>query len=83
MKFKIRGFVAWWVWRSYYLMQMVGWSRRIRIVLDWTTALFFKNDIVQLDLFGDKHPLERHANCRCKNCVENRGAGGGGRLALS
>jgi hypothetical protein len=38
---------------------MQGWSRRIRIVLDWTVSLFFKNDIVQLDLYGAKHPLER------------------------
>ena len=46
---KIRGMVAWWVWRSYYLFQMPFWSRRLRIVIDWTIALFFKNDIVKLD----------------------------------
>ena len=48
-KFRIYGFVAWWVWRTYYLMQMPQWSRRLRIVLDWTVALMFKNDVVQLD----------------------------------
>jgi len=58
-KFKVRGFAAWWVWRTYYLLQMPRWSRRFRIMLDWTTALLFKNDIVQLDLFGEGHPLER------------------------
>ena len=47
---KIYGFVAWWVWRTYYLMQMPQWSRRLRIVIDWTIALFFKNDVVELDL---------------------------------
>jgi NADH dehydrogenase len=57
--FKIRGFVAWWVWRSYYLFQMPRWSRRIRIMLDWTVALIVKNDVVQLDLFGDQHPAAR------------------------
>lgn len=59
MGLKIRGFVAWWVWRSYYLLQMPQWSRRIRIMLDWSVALLFKNDVVQLDLFGDEHPAER------------------------
>ncbi|HET6249502.1 MAG TPA: NAD(P)/FAD-dependent oxidoreductase [Tepidisphaeraceae bacterium] len=49
MKLEIRGFLAWWVWRTYYVMQMRSWSRRIRIILDWTVALFVKNDIVQLD----------------------------------
>ncbi len=57
MKVQIRGFVAWWVWRTYYLMQMPGWSRRLRIVIDWTIALFFHNDIVKLDLYGLEHPL--------------------------
>jgi NADH dehydrogenase len=57
MKFKIRGFVAWCVWRTYYLMQMPRWERRLRILFDWTIALFFKNDIVKLDLFGTPHPV--------------------------
>ncbi|HZL34602.1 MAG TPA: NAD(P)/FAD-dependent oxidoreductase [Tepidisphaeraceae bacterium] len=60
-KIHIRGFIAWWVWRTYYVMQMPRWDRRIRIILDWTIALFFKNDIVQLDLFGVAHPREQHA----------------------
>lgn len=58
-KFKLRGFAAWWVWRSYYLMQMPRWERRFRIMLDWTIALLFKNDIVKLDLFGEEHPVRR------------------------
>ncbi len=56
-KFKIHGFIAWWVWRSYYLLQMPGWNRRLRIMLDWTIALFFSNDIVEIDL----GPEEEHA----------------------
>jgi len=58
-KFKLRGFAAWWVWRSYYLMQMPRWERRIRIMLDWSVALLFRNDIVKLDLFGEEHPARR------------------------
>lgn len=60
MKVKLRGFLAWWVWRSYYLMQMPRLDRRLRIVLDWTVALLFKNDVAKLDLFGDEHPLRRN-----------------------
>ena len=45
----IHGFLAWWVWRTYYLMRMPHWSRRLRVVIDWTIALFFRNDVVQLD----------------------------------
>jgi NADH dehydrogenase len=56
MKVRIRGFFAWWVWRTYYLFQMPRWSRRLRIMLDWTIALFFKPDVAKLDLFGERHP---------------------------
>jgi NADH:ubiquinone reductase (H+-translocating) len=55
-KVKIKGFVAWWVWRTYYLFQMPKWNRRFRIMLDWTIALLFKNDVAKLDLFGVQHP---------------------------
>jgi len=59
LKFKLRGFPAWWVWRTYYLFQMPRWERRLRVMLDWTIALLFKNDVVKLDLFGDEHPRRR------------------------
>jgi NADH:ubiquinone reductase (H+-translocating) len=49
-KFKVKGILAWWVWRSYYMMQMPRWERRIRLIFDWTIALFFKYDVVKLEL---------------------------------
>ena len=39
---------------QYYLFQMPRWDRRLRIVLDWTVALFFRRDIAELSLLG--HP---------------------------
>ena len=53
---KITGFLAWWVWRTYYMMQMPRLERRIRLIIDWTVALFFKNDVAKLDLYGEPHP---------------------------
>jgi NADH:ubiquinone reductase (H+-translocating) len=59
-RFKVKGFIAWWVWRTYYLTRMPRWERRLRIMFDWTIALFFKNDIVKLDLFGkSRRPSEK------------------------
>lgn len=55
-KFKVKGFLAWWIWRTYYVMQMPRVERRIRVILDWTVALLFRNDIVKLELFGQGHP---------------------------
>jgi hypothetical protein len=52
---------------------MPRWERRLRIILDWTIALFFKNDCVELDLFDEEHPLqwrERQRHARAKPQVE-------------
>lgn len=55
LKLRIKGFVAWWVWRTYYLLQTPRLDRRLRIMLDWTMALFFKYDVVKFDLYGEGH----------------------------
>jgi NADH dehydrogenase len=47
---RIRGFFAWWLRRTYYLSVMPRWAQRIRIVADWTLALFFRPDISKVDL---------------------------------
>lgn len=47
---RLRGFIAWWLRRSYYLLAMPRWSRRIRIIMDWTLSLFFRPDIVKVDV---------------------------------
>lgn len=54
----IAGFLAWWLFRTVYLAKMPSWSRRIRIIMDWTTDLFFKRDIVQLGVprINPSHP---------------------------
>jgi NADH dehydrogenase len=50
LKAKVRGNLAWFVRRMYYLMQMPGWGRRLRIMIDWTFALLFRPDIVKISL---------------------------------
>jgi hypothetical protein len=35
-------------------MQMPGFSRKVRLVIDWTVALFFKNDVVELDMLSHR-----------------------------
>jgi len=57
IKVRVRGRLAWLVRRSYYLLQMPGWSRRMRIVIDWTFALLFRPEIVKIDLNGETAPI--------------------------
>jgi NADH dehydrogenase len=45
---KLSGFPAWFLWRTVYLMRMPGLGRKLRVALDWTIGLFFKQDLVQL-----------------------------------
>jgi NADH dehydrogenase len=59
MWFRLRGFLAWWVWRTYYLSQMPRLERKLRIVLDWTVALFFSYDIVKLDIYCENDRRRR------------------------
>ena len=47
---RLTGFPAWWIRRTYYLFQMPRWDRRLRIILDWTVALFFRPDITKVVL---------------------------------
>ena len=53
LKVRLHGFPAWFVRRTYYLLQMPGWSRRLRIMIDWTFALLFPPDIVKIGLDSD------------------------------
>ncbi|HSJ59468.1 MAG TPA: FAD-dependent oxidoreductase, partial [Anaerolineae bacterium] len=38
---RLRGVLAWGMWKFYYLSQLVGWQNRLRVVLNWLLALFF------------------------------------------
>jgi len=46
--FVLTGFLAWWLWRTYYLLRIPGLYRKVRVALDWTLALLFPRDIAQL-----------------------------------
>jgi NADH dehydrogenase len=46
--FRVSGFLAWWLWRTIYLMKLPGLDRKIRVATDWTLDMFLPPDIVQL-----------------------------------
>ncbi len=50
----LRGFRGWFVTRTYHLYQLPLLSRKLRVLVDWTVALFFRRDIAELGLLG--HP---------------------------
>ncbi len=48
MGLKLSGFKAWWLWRSYYLLQIPRWDKRLRVMFDWTLDLAFPPELTQL-----------------------------------
>lgn len=41
------GFIAWFLWRSIYLMKLPRLEKKIRVAIDWTLDLAFTKDLVQ------------------------------------
>jgi NADH dehydrogenase len=57
---KFRGFLGWFLHRSYHLLAMPTWTRRVKIAMDWTVALLFPRDLAQLGSLGrPRDPFER------------------------
>jgi NADH dehydrogenase len=54
----LRGFPGWFVTRTYHLYQLPLLTRKLRVVVDWTTALFFRRDIAELGMLGHPERLE-------------------------
>ncbi len=45
--FQFSGFLAWWMWRTIYLMKLPRLEKRLRVALDWTWDLVFSKDLVK------------------------------------
>jgi NADH:ubiquinone reductase (H+-translocating) len=52
------GFPGWFVTRTYHLYQLPLLTRKLRVVVDWTVALFFRRDIVELSMLGHAKRLD-------------------------
>jgi NADH dehydrogenase len=55
--FPFKGFLGWWITRTYHLYQLPLISRKLRVVTDWTVALFFRRDIAELSLLEQRRRL--------------------------
>ncbi|TMR97624.1 NAD(P)/FAD-dependent oxidoreductase [Nonomuraea basaltis] len=53
---KLRGFPAWFMHRTYHLSRVPTLNRKVRVVVDWTLALFFKRETISLGEM--EHPRE-------------------------
>jgi NADH dehydrogenase len=55
---RFTGFLGWFITRTYHLYQLPLFSRKLRVVTDWTTSLFFRRDIAELSTLGHPRRLD-------------------------
>ncbi|GIH73954.1 NAD(P)/FAD-dependent oxidoreductase [Planobispora longispora] len=53
---KLRGPLAWFMHRTYHLSRVPTVNRKVRVLIDWTLALFFRRDITSLGALA--HPRQ-------------------------
>jgi NADH dehydrogenase len=54
---KFSGFIAWWFWRSVYLMKLPRLAKKLRVMSSWTLDLFFGQEIEQMVTIRDIEAL--------------------------
>jgi NADH:ubiquinone reductase (H+-translocating) len=47
-RIKLHGFVAWWLWRMYYLSSLPTVSKKLKVMSDWTIDFLFKPDVAMI-----------------------------------
>jgi NADH:ubiquinone reductase (H+-translocating) len=50
---RLKGFPAWFMHRTYHVSRLPTFNRKVRVLADWTLALFFRREIVSLGTFAD------------------------------
>ena len=63
-RLKFRGFLAWWMARTYHMSQIPGSARKVRAVVDWTVGLPFARDTAEVGSIGHPRPLSAEVYAR-------------------
>src|SRR6266480_5055117 len=58
---KFSGFVAWFLWRTVYLMKLPRLPKKLRVMVGWTLDLLFARDIEQMITLRDVEALSEMA----------------------
>jgi NADH dehydrogenase len=54
----LTGWLAWFLWRSYYLMRLPGLDRQVRVAFDWSLGVVFPRDIAELRLYTERGQMQ-------------------------
>jgi NADH:ubiquinone reductase (H+-translocating) len=50
---QVQGFLAWWIWRNYYLANLPTLHKKIRVLADWIIDIFFRRDVTMLKTLAE------------------------------
>jgi NADH dehydrogenase len=59
---EVQGLLAWLIWRSYYLVHLPTFQKRIRVLADWILDMFFKRDVTTLKAFVEEEEEIKEEN---------------------
>jgi NADH dehydrogenase len=45
---KVHGFMAWWIWRTYYLSNLPTIKKKLKVMGDWTMDLIYRPDVAMI-----------------------------------
>jgi NADH:ubiquinone reductase (H+-translocating) len=51
-RLRVNGLLGWHIARAYHLLQLPFFSRRLRVLADWTASAMFRRDVVELSSLG-------------------------------
>ena len=60
MGLRLSGFIAWFLYRTYYLYQLPRAERKLRVLIDWNLELFFRRDIVKQEVHASDAVARAH-----------------------
>lgn len=70
---KLKGFPAWLMHRTYHMSRMPTLNNKVRVIMGWTLALFFRREVVSLgELHSPRQEFER-ANRRLVDADDGSG----------
>ena len=50
--FKLHGFIAWWLWRTFYLSNLPSLKKKLKVMGDWTMDLIYKPDVAMVKRYN-------------------------------
>ncbi len=56
---QVHGFLAWCIWRNYYLANLPTLHKKIRVLADWIIYLFFRRDVTMLKTFAENRDFAK------------------------